>query len=160
MRAFFVFFGISVVVAAVWGWNVVQGVRVVAARTDTQMRTLAWAAMAYADANDGLFPTSNEALKSFGVGPDTIRLAPGESDGRWPTTRAIALKDAPPAELDASFRAVVVSWGPDPTIPPYLKPDGLPTLIGTNEEVNGWLDAMRKRQGGPTPAPPAVKPPA
>jgi hypothetical protein len=154
MRGFFLFFGVSVVTAAIWGWWVVQGVRATAARTDTQMRTLAWATMAYADANEGFFPTSAESLKSVGVGPESITLAPPGGDAGWPVSRAEALRGAAPADLDSSLKVILVAWGPDSSVPPYFKPDGLPTLVGTNTEVNGWLDAMRKRSPqDETPAP-------
>jgi hypothetical protein len=145
MRVFFVVFGISMVLAIGWGWWIVQGVRVTAQRTDTQMRTLAWATLAYADEHGGQFPTNEAAMRSIGVIPESIRLAPGADEGTWPTSRREALLGQDPASLEESFRAILVAWGADPTIPPYFKPDGLPTLVGTNTEVNGWLDAVRKR---------------
>lgn len=142
---FFAVFAVSSVAAFIWARGVTQGVRVTAERTDVQIRTLAWAALAYADANEGHFPRSAEALKSVGTAVTSLRIHPAGADRMWPTSRDEALKGADPADIDASMRSIVIAWGPDDTIPPYLKPDGLPTMVGTNDEVNGWLDAFRTR---------------
>ena len=142
----------SLVLACVGTWFfgrwVVAQARENAQRTDTQIRTLAWAALAYAEANSGAFPMTADELRAFGVGPTTI-TPPGDAATEtlpWPLDRSAALKGREPAALDDALRAILVTWGTDRTMPPYLKPDGLPTLHGTNTEVNGWLGGYREKQ--------------
>lgn len=158
LRVFIAFFLVSLVGVGIWGWTVVQGVRTIAHRTDTQMRTLAWASLAYA-AEFGRFPLNAQELQAFGPGPESIAIAPEATDpaaaaGAWPTSRAVALKEQPPADLAESMKTVLVTFGTDAAMPPYLKPDGLPTMIGTNDEVNGWLASFRKRFQTPESAKP------
>ncbi len=151
VRVFFVFFAVALVVVAIWGWTVMQGVRRTAARTDAQMRTLAWASLTYA-AVHGAFPSSAADLEQFGPGPESMPVAPPDGAASWPMARADALHGIAPADLTESFRAIVVTFGTDPGMPPFLKPDGLPTMVGTSDEVNGWLAAFGKR-GKPAATP-------
>lgn len=150
MRIYFGVFVIAFIAVGIWGWSVQQGVRVTAARTDNELRTLGWAVLAYADANGGAFPMNLAALKTVGAAPESISLAPpGEGEG-WPTKRSEALHGHEPSDLDASARSILIAWGTDPGMPPYFKPDGLPTHVGTGLEVNGWLAALGKRGGPPS----------
>jgi len=147
VRVFIVVLCATAVGTAVWGWQLVGNVRSVARLTDTRMRTLGWATLSYVSAHDGAFPTSNEELMAFGAGPETLGTptpAPASVEpAPWPLDRATALRGEPPQSLADCFHAIVVTWGSDRRMPPFLKPDGLPTLHGTNVEVNGWLDAAR-----------------
>ncbi len=144
LRLFIIFFVGSAIFVSIWGWTVVQNVRVTAERTDTQIRTLAWASLSYA-ATHGVFPMTKEDIEAFGVGPESIAIAPGKEDGWWPTTRAEALRQQPPAEIPLSMQTILVAFGTGPAMPPYFKPDGLPTKIGTIEEINRWLESFGKR---------------
>lgn len=152
IRVYIVVFVIALIGVGIWGWQVVQRVRVTAHRTDAQMRTLAWASLSYAAAH-GVFPMNADDLKAFGAGPDSLTIAPANPAAGWPTSRADALHGESPADLTESLRAVVVTFGTDPGMPPFLKPDGLPTMVGTNDEVNGWLDAFGKRGKAAATAP-------
>lgn len=149
MRIYFTVFVIAFVAVAIWGWSVQKGVRVTATRTDNELRTLGWAVLAYADANGGAFPMDLAALKSVGAARESISLAPPSDGGGWPTRRSDALQGHEPSDLDASARSILIAWGTDPGMPPYFKPDGLPTHVGTGLEVNGWLAALGKRGGAP-----------
>jgi hypothetical protein len=60
--------------------------------------------------------------------------------------RTEALHGEAPAPLEECFHAIVVVWGEHRGMPPYLKPDGLPTLHGTAHDVNAWLKAFADRQ--------------
>ena len=58
---FMAFLVIGTLATAIFGWFVVQDVRVLAERTDVQMRALAWGSVVYA-CEHGRFPTSDEEL--------------------------------------------------------------------------------------------------
>lgn len=146
-RWFVVVLVVSGAATFVWGWWIARGVRVTAAETDRRIRTIAWATLSYYEAF-GVFPMSEEELLAFGAGGATIAPSPspspslgGEGEGQWPATREEALAGAEAAELSESLRSIVAIFGEDREMPPYLRPDGLPTSIGTTTLVNGWLAA-------------------
>lgn len=142
-RVFLIVLVVASIATLFFGWWVIAGVRRTAAETDLRIRTIAWAALAYSSQNEGSFPMSEEELKAFGTGPASITLQDEANAAAWPTERSAALVGHEPADLDAAFRSIVVVWGTDRSMPPYLKSDGLPTRVGTGTEVNGWLSAMR-----------------
>lgn len=142
-RTFARWFVVVLVVAGaatfVWGWWIARGVRVTAAETDRRIRTIAWATLSYYDAF-GAFPMSEEELLAFGAGGPAI-APPPSAEGAWPARREEALAGAEAAELAQSLRSIVAVFGEDRGMPPYLRPDGLPTSVGTTALVNGWLAA-------------------
>lgn len=132
-------FIVTAVTTLVIATRTLSGVRASAAETDRRMRTLAWATLAYAS-EYGVFPQSAEELTAFGLGPETLsRAADGD---QWPATRSAALEGKEPATLDDSFVSILVVFGDNRGMAPFLKPDGLPTTIGTGPRVNGWLEAF------------------
>jgi hypothetical protein len=88
---------------------------------------------------------SQADIEAFGPGPESIAIAPGKEDGWWPMTRAEALRQQPPADIPLSMKTILIAFGTGPEMPPYFKPDGLPTKIGTNDEINRWLESFGKR---------------
>lgn len=122
-------------------WRSLGTVRATAAETDRRIRTLGWATLAYA-AEHGVFPLSAEELESFGIGPEAIAIA--SSEQAWPSTRIEALGGDVPSSLDDAFHSILVVFGDYRTMPPYLKPDGLPTTVGTSPQVNAWLESFGK----------------
>lgn len=144
-RIFVIVFVVASIATFVWGWTVINSVRHTAAETDRCIRTVAWATLAYASEN-GRFPLSDDELLAFGSGPESIATMPtSPSAGVWPTKRVDALGSGDPAPLTDCLRAVLVVWGDDGSMPPLLTPNELPTLKGTETEVNRWLDAFRHR---------------
>ncbi|MDZ4828663.1 MAG: hypothetical protein SGJ09_00515 [Phycisphaerae bacterium] len=144
-RVFVIVFAVASIATFVWGWTIIDSVRRTATDTDRCIRTVAWATLAYASEN-GRFPLSDDELFAFGSGPDSIATMPRSAGaGVWPTKRADALGSGDPAPLADCFRAVLVVWGDDGSMPPLLTPNELPTLRGTEGEVNRWLDAFRHR---------------
>ena len=144
-RAFIAVLVVASIAMVAVGWMVAGKIRGTAAETDRRLRTLAWATMSYVTANDGAFPLSIEELKAFGLGGETIALAPDADDTPWPTTRTAAMAGAQPSTYDEALVSIVVVFGDARDVPPYLKPDGLPTTVGTSAECNEWLKAMRAR---------------
>lgn len=124
-----------------FGWWIANGVRRTAAETDRRIRTIGWATLAYADEFGG-FPLAADELLAFGAGVESLPDSPGTA---WPVARSEALQGADPADLAESLRSIVAVWGEDRAMPPYLKPDGLPTSVGTTPMVNGWLAARAER---------------
>lgn len=121
------------------GWRTLSGVRETAYETDRRMRTLAFAVLAYAS-EFGQFPMSNEELQAFGLGPDEIAVV--SSKNEWPSKRDVAQQGAATSTLDDSIHSILIVYGDHRGMPPYLKPDGLPTKNGTGPEVNSWLESF------------------
>ncbi len=146
MKWFLVVLAISSVVTFGVGWIVVDRARASAHETDVRIRTLSWAALSYAAAFDGSFPTSEAQLRAWGTGPESIAIAPTDPTlGTWPTRQVDALHGETPRSLDDALHSIIVAWGTSSAMPPFLKPDGLPTQLGTSDEVNGWLYAFGHR---------------
>lgn len=139
-RIFAVVLGIAAVAITIVGFEVTAGVRRTAVETDRSLRSLAWAMLAYAEVHGG-FPAGEEALLGFGAGGDAIGGEPGET---WPRNRADALAGLSAKPVPDALREIRVLWTASGAVAPYLLPDGLPSGIGTIDEVNGWLDARGK----------------
>jgi hypothetical protein len=137
-RWFVVVLVVSGAATFIWGWWIARGVRVTAAETDRRIRTIAWATLSYYE-TFGAFPMSEEELLAFGAGSASI--APPSAEAAWPASRDEALAGAEAADLSDSLRSIVAVFGEDRDMPPYLRPDGLPTSVGTTTLVNGWLAA-------------------
>jgi hypothetical protein len=156
-------FAVAMVATVFWSWSVVGGVRGQAATTDARLRDLAWAVLAYADANDG-FPTSEAELRAFAEGglPESLAHPPRAIGGRvYPMSRselapalpadegaAEVVLQARPSTLDECFAVVEVEWPIVRDVQPILRPKGLPTLQGTVPTVGNWLYAMTERIRG------------
>ena len=134
---------IIVVVAAVfvassvgillWAMNVVGSQRDRARGADAALRSVAWAVLSYAAANDGAFPTSDLALAGAGEGAAPPAGKP------WPSSRESAMAGLPPVPVDEALRTVGVTWGASADVVPNLNTKGNPVSFGTVEAVNGWL---------------------
>lgn len=138
-RSFVVVVAVAAVATSVWGWWIARGVRMTAAETDRRIRTIAWATLSYYETFDA-FPVNEGELLAFGAGGASVAPPPSGA-GAWPASREEALAGAEAAELAESLRSIVVVFSEDRAMPPYLRPDGLPTSVGTTTLVNGWLAA-------------------
>jgi hypothetical protein len=127
------------------GWRTLSGVRETAYETDRRIRTLAFAVLAYAS-EYGQFPMSNDELQAFGLGPDEIAV--GSTKNEWPSKRDVAQRGEATTSLDESLHSILIVYGDHRGMPPYLKPDGLPTKNGTGPEVNSWLEAFGRGLSG------------
>lgn len=162
--ALLVCFVLAMIATVFWSWNLVGGVRGQAATTDARLRDLAWAVLAYADANDG-FPMSEAELRAFAAGglPETLAQPPLAIGGRaYPMSRSElapvlpagesagegagdVVREAIPSTLDECFAVIEVEWPIMRDVQPILRPKGLPTLQGTVPTVGNWLYAMTER---------------
>ena len=130
-----------------WAMNVVGSQRDRARGTDAALRSVAWAVLSYAAANDGAFPTSDLALA--GAGADAGAAPPAGKP--WPSSRESAMAGLPPVPVDEALRTVGVTWGVSPDVVPNLNSKGNPVSFGTVDAVNGWLAEYardRMRDGG------------
>ena len=130
-----------------WAMNVVGSQRDRARGTDAALRSVAWAVLSYAAANDGAFPTSDLALA--GTGADAGAAPPAGKP--WPSSRESAMAGLPPVPVDEALRTVGVTWGVSPDVVPNLNSKGNPVSYGTVDAVNGWLAEYardRMRDGG------------
>ena len=139
-RIFAVILGIAAVGITIVGFQVTAGVRRTAVETDRSLRSLAWAMLAYSDVH-GAFPAGEDALIEFGAGGDALAVEPA---GTWPRNRAEALAGLSAKPVPDTLREIRVLWTSSGAAAPYLLPDGLPSGIGTIDEVNRWLDARGK----------------
>jgi hypothetical protein len=118
-----------------WAMNVVGSQRDRARGTDAALRSVAWAVLSYAAANDGAFPTSDLALA--GAGADAGAAPPAGKP--WPSSRESAMAGLPPVPVDEALGTVGVTWGASPDVVPNLNTKGNPVSYGTVDAVNGWL---------------------
>ena len=157
LLVFLAFFVVASVGTTIYGFQVVERVKLQAARSDQALRLRAWSILAAVDAT-GQFPgdvadadahldqpalTGRLAKPSPAGNLDDFTLA-GEG---WPSTREEALRDleVPVASLDLETigKVVVVSWDPEGRLAPVLSVSGRPSGLvegGTTLElVNRWL---------------------
>lgn len=139
-------FGAAIIATAIFGWIVVQNVRVTASRTDLDMRTVAWASIAWACEHDGRFPVDEGELLSMQSLPETISCVPTGSES-WPRTRQDALRGEDPPELEAALGRIRVYFSSDGALPPAISPGGLPMLLDTEDTVIGWLGSFEEARG-------------
>jgi len=167
-RFLLVFITVFVVVSigtTIYGFQVVERVKMQAARSDQALRLRAWSILATVDAS-GRFPTNEseadahldrakldgtlaEAFSSQNPGDFSLV---GEA---WPPTRveAIGGLDAETATLDAETvgQIVVISWDPEGRLAPVLSVSGRPSGLvegGTTLElVNRWLQRAGNHLG-------------
>lgn len=128
-----------------WAMNVVGSQRDRARWTDAALRSVAWAVLSYAAANDGAFPTSDLAL----AGADAGAAPPAGKP--WPSSRESAMAGLPPVPVEVALGTVGVTWGASPDVVPNLNTKGNPVSFGTVDAVNGWLAEYardRMRDGG------------
>lgn len=131
----------------IFGFVIVRNVRETADRTDGNMRALAWAAIVYACAHDGRFPIDEEELFSVDPLPESIPCVPGEI-GAWPVSRKVALAGGSPPDLVAAARDLRLDFSSEGTLPPVVGNNGLPTRLGTQDEIKGWLRAFTETGSG------------
>lgn len=138
-------FLVAAIAVTIWGFLVVGEARRTAARTDEEVRAMAWLLLAVA-ARDGAMPESEPAfLDAVGrASPDTIEPA----GAGFPTTRRAAGVSEEVADLDlpAAFERVRVVFAAGSA--PRVVVVGLPTENGTLDEVNAWLEAWVEARAG------------
>ncbi|MBU3684192.1 MAG: hypothetical protein FGM39_09325 [Phycisphaerales bacterium] len=147
-----VVFVITSVAVFVWGLTVTQAARGKARDTDAALRTVAWAVLCYASANDGAFPVRDEqvALLDAATGPPT--------GGQWPSTRESALGGLAPMATRDAVSAIGITWGSGPDVAPNLNTNGKSSTRGTVDTVNGWIaEYARARARGEAAPVPATK---
>lgn len=140
-RVIILLLGASIIGTSIFGWFVVQDVRETARRTDLDIRTLAWASIAWACEHDGRFPVNEGELLSMQPLPASIPCAPTGS-GSWPTQREEALQGADPPPLAEALARVEVHFSSDGLLPPAIDSRGLPMLLDTEDTVGGWLGSF------------------
>ena len=136
-------FVLSWIGAAIFGHRVYLNVLDTARETDTTMRALAWAALVYTCREDGRFPTDAQQLFSVQPLPDRLDCVPSEI-GAWPTTREELLGDRLfPDDLAEASRKMKLYFSSDGTRPPVLEANGLPTELGTTEDIPLWFKSLK-----------------
>ena len=159
-RFLLVFLTIFVVVGigtTIYGFQVVERVKMQAARSDQALRLRAWSILAAADAN-GRFPT-NQAEADAHLEQANLdgKLAEASSSKNlvdfslvgeaWPPTRVEAIggleSETDPLDAATVGEIVVISWDPEGRLSPALSVSGRPSGLvegGTTLElVNRWL---------------------
>ena len=167
-RFLLIFLSIFVVVCigtTIYGFQVVERVKLQATRSDQALRLRAWSILAAADA-DGRFP-ANEAQADAQLDRSGLEgpLQEGASSENpedfgltgqgWPSTRVAALDGlvGEPIPLDAKTigEIVVISWDPEGRLSPVLtvsgRPSGLVKGGTTLELVNRWLQRAADQLG-------------
>ncbi|HAW94849.1 MAG: hypothetical protein CMJ33_06735 [Phycisphaerae bacterium] len=133
---------------AIFGYRVYLNVLDTARETDTAMRSLAWAALVYTCREDGRFPTDAQQLFAMQPLPDSIDCVPSEA-GDWPTTRQELLGDLVfPDDLKHASRKMKLYFSSDGIRPPVIDANGLPTELGTTEEIPLWFESMKSSLQG------------
>ena len=128
---------------AIFGYRVYLNVLDTARETDTTMRSLAWAALVFTCREDGRFPTDAQQLFAMQPLPDRIDCDPGET-GSWPMTREELLGDRTfPDDLAYASRKMKLYFSSDGTRPPVLDANGLPTEVGTTQDIPLWFQSMK-----------------
>lgn len=128
---------------AIFGYRVYLNVLDTARETDTTMRALAWAVLVYTCEEDGRFPTDAQQLFAMKTLPDRIECVPAD-EGAWPSTLQEILGEEPvPEDLAYASRKMKLYFSSDGARPPVLDANGLPTQIGTTEEIPQWFEAMK-----------------
>lgn len=138
-------FLVAAIAVTIWGFFVVGEARRTAARTDLEVRAMAWTLLAVA-ARDGAMPESEAALLDAAGRPRPDSIEPAGAG--FPTTRAAAGLSADASDLDlpSAFERVRVVFAAGS--PPRVVVVGLPTENGTLDEVNGWIEAWMKDRAG------------
>ena len=128
---------------AIFGYRVYLNVLDTARETDTTMRALAWAALVYTCREDGRFPTDSQQLFALQPLPDRIDCIPGKA-GAWPVTRQELLGDRIfPDDLAHASRKMKLYFSSDGVRPPVLDANGLPTEIGTTQDIPLWFESIK-----------------
>ncbi len=147
-----VIFILSWIGTLIFGYVIYGNVRATAARTDNALRSLTWAALAYACEHEGRFPTSELELFSMEPLPERIDCRPSLA-GTWPSTRTEALLgNPPPEELAFASRKLKLYFSSDGALPPVFDANGMPTELGTIPLLKEWLSSFseaRPAQPGP-----------
>ena len=135
---FMIFLVLGTISTAIFGWFVVKDVRVLAERTDVQMRALAWGSVVHA-CEYGRFPTSDAELSRVML-PESIPCVP-DTAGWWPVTREDALRGQPVPSMPAAVDLLETAYSSDGALAPVFESSGLPTLNdpATKELIRGWL---------------------
>ena len=157
LLVFLVVFVVVGIGTTIYGFTVVERVKLQAARSDLALRLRAWSILASTDV-DGRFPTNqSEADAHLGRTRLDGTLAEGSSSmdpwdfglegGAWPPTREEALggldREGPALDPETIGKIVVISWDPEGRLSPVLSVSGRPSGLvegGTTLElVNRWL---------------------
>jgi len=136
-------------------WSVTAAVRADARQADVHLREVAWAVLAYADANDG-FPMSEAELRAFAARPGGVPVELAKRAPGIPATRAEAMADSaaaqaspasnlPASSLDECIAAIEIEWPTVRDVQPILRSKGKATLNGTLPTIGQWLFAATER---------------
>ena len=136
-----ILFVVAWIATAIFGYIVVGNVRDTADDTDRNMRALAWASLAFACEHDGRFPSDEDELLSVQPLPESIPCVPATA-GAWPTKRIEAFEGAHPPDLAGAAARLQLHFSSDGRFPPVVGNNGLPTRLGTQDEIKGWLWAF------------------
>ena len=135
-------FVLSWIGAAIFGYVVSVNVRKTAKRTDIALRSLTWAALVYACEHQGQFPSSEQELFSTQPLPDSISCVPSEG-GDWPSDRSQIMGEDPfPPDLAYASRKLKLYFASQGDMPPVFDANGMPTELGTIDELRKWLDSF------------------
>ena len=142
-------------VAMSWiAWSVTAQVRADARQADAHLREVAWALLAYADANDA-YPLSEAEFQAFAARPGGVPEALTKRVAGCPATRAEALdsqastaSNLPAANLEECVAAIEVEWPTARDVQPILRSKGKATLNGTLPTIGQWLFAATERIRG------------
>ena len=165
LLVFLAFFAVAGVGTTIYGFQVVERVKLQAARSDLALRLRAWSILATADAS-GQFPADvSEADAHLGQVKLQGRLSGGSASSTpadfglvgesWPATREAAISGqelgSTPMDAELIGEIVEVSWDPEGRLPPVLSVSGRPSGLvegGTTLElVNRWLRRADDQMG-------------
>ena len=137
-------FVLSWIATAIFGYVIYGNVLKTAKRTDVALRALTWTALAYACDHEGRFPSSQDEFFSFYPPPESISCIP-TGDASWPTTRSEVMGDDPlPSDLVYASRKLKLYFASQGDMPPVFDANGMPTELGTIDDLRQWLDSFSK----------------
>ena len=145
LLCFIFVFAASVVGTWFFGLDVVRNVKAQAARSDTALRTVGYAILV-ATSNEGVFPMEDSQILDLelpaSISGPLAEAAPDPEAG-WPASFEAAMAGMEPVPLSDALEIVLVSWPPEPDLPPVLsvggRPSGMSDARPTLDVVNGWL---------------------
>ncbi|OUX00366.1 MAG: hypothetical protein CBD91_06705 [Phycisphaeraceae bacterium TMED231] len=138
-------FGASVVGTWFFGLDVVRNVKAQAVRSDTALRTVGYAILvATSEAEAFPLDVSEIVDREFPAAiPGPLAEADPDPEAGWPATLEAAMAGMEPVPLSDALELVLVSWPPEPDLPPVLsvggRPSGMIDARSTLDIVNGWL---------------------
>lgn len=141
----FASFIVVAVGAFIWGFIVVDKVRVRARETDGALRSVAWACLCYAQQENHQWPDCEATLIAANDAWACERVA--VTSAQWPATRDAAMAGSTaPATVVAALEMAGLEFSKNPQESPHITALGNPSGLDTLEVVNGWLTEYAKAQ--------------